>query len=159
MTIAIEHLSLQQLKVFLREQALDTFPALQDESRLTMLAEKWHEYAEFCICRDDSGQLVGMIAFYANQPETGIAYIPHVYVNGNLRGKGLFLQMLERITDDIKLKGYSSIKLEVNKNNMRAQKAYLKNGFRFLSKDMGGVIRSLWKRQYRFKHNIKLHAE
>jgi len=68
--------------------------------------------------------------------------------------------MLERITDNIKLKGYSSIKLEVNKNNMRAQKAYLKTGFRFLSEDVGGIKDpSLWKRKYSCKHNIILHAE
>ena len=130
MTIAIEHLSLKELKSFLREQALDTFPALKDEHRLTMLAEKWHSHAEFCTCRNDNGQLVGIIAFYANQPKTGIAYIPHVYVSREFRGKGLFPTMLQTIISHISPKGYNIIKLEVAKDNIRAQKAYLKQGFR-----------------------------
>jgi len=56
----IEQLKIKELSDYLHFQAEDTFPALQDESRLTMLAEKWHKYAELCICRDDSGQLVGI---------------------------------------------------------------------------------------------------
>lgn len=140
MTIAIEHLSLKELKSFLREQALDTFPALKDEHRLTMLAAKWYEHAEFCTCRDDSGQLVGMIAFYANQPETGIAYIPHIYVSPAYRGRGIFSQMLQRVVTNIKQKGYTSIKLEVSKDNMTAQKAYIKQGFQFLPEKIGGGI-------------------
>lgn len=137
MTIAIEHLSLKELKSFLREQALDTFPALKDEHRLTMLAAKWYKHAEFCTCRDDSGQLVGMIAFYANQPETGIAYIPHVYVSPAYRGRGIFSQMFQKVVAYVKQKGYTSIKLEVSKDNMTAQKAYIKQGFQFLPDNSG----------------------
>lgn len=132
MTIAIESLSLLELKAFLREQALDAFPALQDEGRLTMLAEKWHTHAEFCTCRDE-GILVGMIAFYANQPECGVAYIPHVYVSPGFRRQGAFRQMLQTVESNIEKKGFKEVKLEVQNENTRAQKAYLKYGFSVLS--------------------------
>ena len=57
MNITIEQLQLPELKAFLREQADDAFPDLKDEHRLKKLAEKWHTYAEFCICRDENYRL------------------------------------------------------------------------------------------------------
>ena len=137
----MDYISLSELSDYLHFQAEDTFPALKDEHRLTMLAAKWYEHAEFCTCRDDSGQLVGMIAFYANQPETGIAYIPHVYVSPAYRGRGIFSQMFQKVVAYVKQKGYTSIKLEVSKDNMTAQKAYIKQGFQFLPDNSGDTSR------------------
>ncbi len=132
MTIAIEPLSLSELKAFLHEQALDAFPDLRDEARLNMLAEKWHTYAEFCTCRDE-GKLVGMIAFYTNQPESRVVFLPHVYVSPDSRGKGTFRQMLQTVESNIEKKGFKEVKLEVQNENARAHKAYLKYGFSVLS--------------------------
>ena len=77
MNISIESLHLSELVAFLQIQADDCFPDLKDEERLNMLAEKWYNFAEFCTCREEDGHLVGMIVFYANQPENGIVYVPH----------------------------------------------------------------------------------
>lgn len=128
MTIAIEQLSLPELKSFLREQAQDAFPSLKDEDKLNVLAEKWQSHAEFCTCRLDN-RLVGMIAFYANDSETGLAYIPHVYVSPFHRREGLFSKMLKLIEESITTRGFTKIKLEVDKNNLNAQAVYQKNGF------------------------------
>lgn len=128
MTIAIEQLSLPELKSFLREQAQDAFPSLRDEDKLNVLAEKWQSHAEFCTCRLDN-RLVGMIAFYANDSETGLAYIPHVYVSPFHRREGLFSKMLKLIEESITTRGFTKIKLEVDKNNLNAQAVYQKNGF------------------------------
>lgn len=128
MTIAIEQLSLSELKSFLREQAQDAFPSLRDEDKLNVLAEKWQSHAEFCTCRLDN-RLVGMIAFYANDSETGLAYIPHVYVSPFHRREGLFSKMLKLIEESITTRGFTKIKLEVDKNNLNAQAVYQKNGF------------------------------
>lgn len=129
MNIAIEPLQLSELVAFLREQADDCFPDLKDEQRLNMLAEKWHRYAEFCLCRDDEGQLIGMIAFYVNQPENGVVYIPHVYVNRKCRGKKLMTSMLNSIKEYACDKGFQYMRLEVNKANRSAQIAYKHYGF------------------------------
>lgn len=128
MTIAIEQLSLPELKSFLREQAQDAFPSLRDEDKLNVLAEKWQSHAEFCTCRLDN-RLVGMVAFYANDSETGLAYIPHVYVSPFHRREGLFSKMLKLIEESITTRGFTKIKLEVDKNNLNAQAVYQKNGF------------------------------
>lgn len=129
MKIAIEPLPLEELQAFLREQAEDAFPDLKDEQRLTMLSEKWHANAEFCICCNGEGRLVGMIAFYANQPESGVVYIPHVYVSVAHRGQNLMSSMLNTIKEYVKKRGFLYMRLEVEKSNERAHKAYAHYGF------------------------------
>ena len=117
MNITIEQLQLPELKAFLREQADDAFPDLKDEHRLKKLAEKWHTYAEFCICRDENYRLVGMIAFYANNPKEKMIFLPHVYVSSAYRRHGLFSKILAMIEQIGQKRGYNSIRLEVNKGN------------------------------------------
>ena len=140
MKIAIEPLPLEELKAFLREQADDAFPDLKDEQRLAMLSEKWLAYAEFCTGRKDEGRLVGMIAFYANQPEGGVVYIPHVYVSGAFRGQNLMSSMLNAIRAYVKKKGFLYMRLEVHKDNERAQRAYIHYGFSFLEDNSDKTI-------------------
>jgi ribosomal protein S18 acetylase RimI-like enzyme len=131
MKIAIEQLELVELKSFLRKQADDAFPDLKDEHRLNMLSEKWNTYAKFCTCRNNENRLVGIIAFYANQPNGGVVYIPHVYVNSEFRGNNIMSSMMKKIIEYVKGKGFQYLKLEVNKNNQIAQTAYLRYGFKF----------------------------
>lgn len=131
MTIAIEPLSLSDLKSFLREQAQDAFPSLRDEDKLNVLAEKWQSHAEFCTCRLDN-RLVGMVAFYANQPEKGIVYLPHVYVRSECRGQRIMTSLLNKIEEYTKERGFMAFRLEVLKSNMLAQKAYSHYGFSYL---------------------------
>ena len=136
MRITIEPLQLPELVAFLRIQADDCFPDLKDEERLNMLAEKWHKYAEVCTCRDEDSHLVGMIAFYANKPK--VAYIPHIYVSKELRGKGTFAAMLSEVSNYVKSNYFQYIRLEVRKDNMRAISAYKKQGF-LIDGDMEGT--------------------
>ena len=131
MRIAIEQLQLEELHPFLREQAEDTFPDLKDEERLSLLSEKWNSYAKFCTCRNDDGRLVGMIAFYVNQPEGGVVYIPHVYVRSACRGQRIMTSMLQIIEESVKEEGFKSLRLEVQKSNEIAQRAYSHYGFSY----------------------------
>jgi ribosomal protein S18 acetylase RimI-like enzyme len=133
MNITIERLQLDELKAFLRIQADDTFPDLKEELRLNMLANKWHNQAEFCTCRDEDGLLIGMIAFYANQPYNEVAFIPHVYVASQHRCKGIFKQMLHKVEHIVRERGFSTVKLEVQKDNKNALRSYERTGFLFAS--------------------------
>ena len=129
--IAIEQLQLEELQSFLREQSEDTFPDLKDEERLRAFSEKWYFFADFCTCRDGNGRLVGMIAFYANQPEGRVAFIPHVYVRSECRGQRIMSSMLQIIEWYVKDKGFTSLRLEVQKSNKIAQRAYSRYGFSY----------------------------
>lgn len=128
MIINIEHFQLDELKAFLRIQADDAFPDLKDEQRLNMLAEKWHNYAEFCTCRNGQNQLIGIIVFYANQPDSKEAYLPHIYVSAHFRKRGLFTKMLLVVEKYVSKKGYNIIKLEVGCNRANAIESYIRNG-------------------------------
>lgn len=129
MTFQIERLEFEELCSFLRLQAEDSFLDLKDDNRLKMLAEKWSSNAECSTCRNDVGQLIGMIAFYANGKGVDFAYIPHVYVSPMYRRKGVFSKMLEFVERYITEKGFREIRLEVAKHNNRAQHSYQCNGF------------------------------
>ena len=124
----IESISLEELLAYLRFQANEAFPSLKDNTKLLAFATKLHGNAEFCLCRDE-GKLVGMIAYYANGQGADFAYIPHVYVSPKYRNKGLFATMLNKAECNIKKKGFSEIRLEVEKDNVIAQSAYLRYGF------------------------------
>lgn len=131
MRISIEQLSLEELQSFLREQAEDSFPDLKDAERLKGLSEKWNSHAEFCICRNDEGLMIGMIAFYANRPDREVVYFPHVYVRSECRGQKIMTSMLYVIERYVKERGFKSMCLEVNKSNSIAQIAYTKYGFSY----------------------------
>lgn len=127
-TCIIESISLEELLIYMRFQANEAFPSLKDKTKLLAFATKLHENAEFCLCRDE-GKLVGMIAYYANGQGADFAYMPHVYVSPNYRKVGLFSRMLNTIEKYVQEKGFSEIRLEVEKNNLFALSAYLRNGF------------------------------
>ena len=129
MIFKIEKLGYEELSSFLRLQAQDAFPDLKDEGRLKTFAEKWSVNADCSTCRDDEGNLIGMIAFYANRPEEAVVYIPHVYVRGEYRGNKVFSTMLRLIDTYAKKKNYLTMRLEVKKINEIAQIAYSHYGF------------------------------
>jgi ribosomal protein S18 acetylase RimI-like enzyme len=132
MVFLIERLSLTELKSFLQKQADEFFFDLRDKNRLTTLAEKWSTLALFSTCRDERMDLVGMIAFYANRCEGKVSYIPHVYVSSEYRGFKVFSSMMRLVEDYVKRKGYIYLRLEVKKDNIIAQRAYLHYGFSFI---------------------------
>ncbi len=127
-TCQIETIAFEELLNYMRFQANEAFPSLKDETKLIPFAEKLHKNAGFCLCRDE-GLLVGMIAFYANGQGADFAYLPHVYVSPDYRKKRLFATMLNKVECNIKKKGFSEIRLEVEKKNVIAQSVYLKNSF------------------------------
>lgn len=127
-TCKIEPISIEELLNYMRFQANEAFPSLKDNTKLLAFATKLHENAEFCLCRDE-GKLVGMIAYYANGQGADFTYIPHVYVSPNYRKVGLFSRMLNTIEKYVQEKGFSEIRLEVEKENVIAQSVYLRKGF------------------------------
>ena len=130
-TSKIEAIAYDELLAYLRYQANDFFPSLKDEEWLFAFSTKLYNLAEFCFCRDN-GRLVGMMAFYANGQGADFAYITHVYVSPMFRRKGIFSKMLEIVVRHIKEKGFHEIRLEVDKQNKRAQLCYQCNGFEIM---------------------------
>jgi glycosyltransferase involved in cell wall biosynthesis len=100
-------------------QVEDAFPLLRGEEKVKAFTTKLYKNAEFCISRD-KGELVGMIAYYANGKGADFAYIAQAYVSPYYRKKGLFSSMLSNVEEDLIEKGFHEIRLEVDKQNENA---------------------------------------
>ena len=127
-TCRIESLSYNELRAYMDYQANDSFPNLKDQSILNQFSKKLFDNAHFCICRDGETP-IGMIAFYANGRGSDSAYIPHVYVSPEYRRQGLLSKMMHIVEEFSKEQGFSSIRLEVDFQNLSAQNAYARYGF------------------------------
>lgn len=125
----IEAIPYNELLSYMQHQASDSFPALLDEKKLLAFVMKLDSHAEFCLCRNDQGKAVGMVAFYANGQGADFAYITHAYVSPEYRRQGCFRRMLTTISSVARERGFHEIKLEVARDNIGALQSYLKNGF------------------------------
>ena len=113
---------------YMHYQVADAFSHLKGEQRTKAFTDKLYAHADFCFCRDE-GQLVGMIAYYANGEGADFAYLAQVYVSPDYRRRGLCSRMLDMITQDARSKGFHEIRLEVYKYNEYAQHYYTNHGF------------------------------
>lgn len=78
-----------------------------------------------------SNRDIGMIAFYANDPERKIAYITKTFVSPNYYGTGLADELIRRAFNVCINRGFENIAVRVLKNNSAAIGYYLRNGFIF----------------------------
>ena len=118
-----------ELLRYMHYQVTDAFPHLRGDQRTKVFTDKLYAHADFCFCRDE-GQLVGMIAYYANGEGADFAYLVQIYVSPDYRRMGLFSRMLDLISQDARSKGFHEMRLEVYKYNAEAQCCYKHNGFR-----------------------------
>lgn len=106
------------------------FMAFENKNFRKKYANKLSENASFIVCRNDSGDLIGMIAAYMNRAP--LSYITHVSVRSDYRRHGLFEAMYMFLEQEALLSGFREIKLEVRNHNVPAVRAYEKVGFRML---------------------------
>lgn len=83
--------------------------------------------AAFVTARNEQGYLVGIIAYYMNQPP--LCYLTHASTVAEYRRQGIATKMLERLEKETIMRGFSLLKLEVHKENAPALNTYLKFGF------------------------------
>ncbi len=76
-----------------------------------------------------NGTLVGLVAAYCNDQETGIAHITSVSVLKEWMEKGIASALVSRCVAHAKVVGMRRISLEVARINMPAIKLYEKSGF------------------------------
>lgn len=91
-------------------------------------SEKLSKYAYFVIASDDSSRL-GFIAYYLNE-DGRFVYIPQIVVHKNGRHKGIGHKMLQALKDFYS-GSFTTIRLEVLKDNLNAKRFYEREGFTF----------------------------
>lgn len=110
---------------------------LLDYLRLTPLANKVEienytnkvfKYATIFVARQNEN-IIGINIVYFNDYENKRGYITYIYVNEDYRGQGLGWQLLNTAIEYGRKHSFTSIALEVRKDNNKAKCLYEKNGF------------------------------
>lgn len=105
-------------------------PALSERiSDLDAYAEKLQHHAIVYVAR--SVEFLGLLAFYANDSTTRIAYLTQIAVQPNAQNKKIGKILMDLCIKVAKRKGMIEIILEVHKCNVIAIRFYEKNGFEF----------------------------
>lgn len=102
----------------------------EETNAIIELASKFSKFGNFIVLSDES--IAGFIAFYANDRRTFIAYISMLIVKKEYQAKGFGKLLLFNAIAKCKSEGMRIIKLEVNRNNLKAIDFYTKYGFSFL---------------------------
>lgn len=116
------------------DEVLKAFSALKDaffsfEGSIEAFAEKIYKNGICMVCSTDC--TLGLIAFYANNKDSGTAYITSLLVNENQRGKGIASALVKKAEELSVSKGFTRMKLEVRKDNLPAISLYKKLGYVF----------------------------
>jgi ribosomal protein S18 acetylase RimI-like enzyme len=112
-----------QIKLHLFECSENFIPSLDSTVNISEYAQKIYSKAitfeAFC-----ENALVGLIAAYFNHEKKNAAFITNVSTNKQFSGRGIASELMNNvITYAVTLK-YPKIILEVNKNNISANKLY-----------------------------------
>ncbi len=111
------------------EKTKDNFvPPLDTTVNLKEYSCKLFQYSQTFEAWNNE-ELIGLIAAYVNDYETKIAYISNVSVLLEYSGKNIAQKLLENCIEFCKYQQFIEIRLEVNKENLRAIRFYEKNNF------------------------------
>lgn len=117
-------------------------PVLSSRVSIPVYAQKLHARA----VRFEawmSGELVGLVATYCNQPNSGKAFLTSVSVQPESQGKGIASRLLGQCIEYVRGLGFCQIGLEVDQRSAPAVALYQRVGFRALSGSGSNVIMSM----------------
>ncbi len=87
------------------------------------------------------GRFIGYLSCSPCAEKSGTLKLHKVYLLEEFHGKGIGTQMLIHAEEQARRLGFRTLRLNVNKHNERAKRAYLRNGFRTVESvknDIGG---------------------
>ena len=89
---------------------------------------KIEKNAEF-ICHFASGECIGFVAYYCNDPTSKNAFVTLLLVSPEGRGKGVARGLMKAALCILQSRGFERCSLEVKKNNCAALRFYESLGF------------------------------
>ena len=122
---------------FLREVNGDFYPPLSQKTNLNLFAEKMLANAEFFYEQSDSGNIIGLVAIYANDWEKKYAYIHLVAVSSSYRRLGIANKLLLAALDYLASLGSKIQTVGIHTNNSVAVKLYQNIGFKSVDIENG----------------------
>lgn len=107
----------------------DIFPHLIEKiDSYEAYAAKISKYADIYVGLEDT-RVFGIVVFYANDVQTGNAYISLVGVKDHDQGKGYGYWLLTKCQEVCVSQGMDRLSLEVDCDNQNAISFYKRNGF------------------------------
>ena len=128
MDIQRNHASQAQIADHLRACEASFVPPLGQRVEIDAYATKLEAHAE----RFEtwaSGELIGLLAVYCNDPARRVAFITNVSVTPQWKGRGIAARVLLACIDHVRQAGFERIELEVDLQNSAATTLYMKHGF------------------------------
>ncbi len=107
-------------------------PPLSQRVDLITYAEKLVTRASNFEMWNMQKHLIGLISSYMNNGGLKTVFITNVSVCPQYIGRGIAKKLLNECINEVKLRGYSKIQLEVNKQSIPAINLYYKFGFRVI---------------------------
>ncbi len=123
----INSIDLDSLIEYLLSRDFDFIPPLSARLDISEFAEKLYRFAT--IYSAHAARIIGISAIYANNFETYEAYITNISIHPEYYGTGLAKNFMNFCLNDLKEKKFKSVKLEVNRENVRAITFYRKFDF------------------------------
>ena len=93
-----------------------------------MLSKKIAQFGRFLVCYDDNN-IAGFVGYYANDTRGKAGYLTTIVVSQSYQGLGIGNTLLHACLDDCRKKGMTKCRLEVRKDNLKAQRFYSARGF------------------------------
>lgn len=116
----------ERIADFLRSCDEEFIPTLSLRINIESYAKKLFQYAQvYCLVSEN--QIFGMCAIYLNNVTEG--FITSFNVSKQSQNKGYGKILLQHVLYEAKQQNYTTITLEVDKNNVKAITFYKKNSF------------------------------
>lgn len=93
-----------------------------------MLSKKIAQFGCFLVSYDGN-KVVGFVGYYANDAREKAGYLTTIVVSQSYQGIGIGNMLLQACLDDCRKKGMTKCRLEVRKDNLKAQRFYSARGF------------------------------
>src|SRR5690606_10547988 len=107
---------LETIHNYLLTRSGDFTPPLSDKLDIFEFSQKMHKNANIYTAIENN-KVIGLAGCYANDFTTLQAYITNFSIHPNYYGSGLAEKLIAYCQEDLKQKGFKSLKLEVNNKN------------------------------------------
>lgn len=122
-----------------KEELINYFNHYKNEKIIKNRVESYLKYNKMIIAKENN-KIVGVLQWHIKEnPQSGVVEFEEIFVNKELRGKGIGSKLVDFAIKDVKEYFISNnlklrkIFLFTNKNNIPARKLYEKYGFKFIA--------------------------
>src|SRR5262245_45301074 len=130
-----------EITAFLEEIDSEFDPPLSSRTNLEAYASKLTTLATILSIRE-TARLTAFAAIYCNDPHGTTAFLSMIAVRKDRRGRGLARVLLDMCSRYLRERHFTTLKLEVYRNNMPARQMYERLGFQVVDESESSFVLS-----------------